>query len=74
MLESMISHPRPTRAEVSDVSTAVFAGADAVMLSAETSVGAHPVQAVQMMDRVARQVEAWQWTEGAFRTLTIKEG
>jgi pyruvate kinase len=44
-----------------------------VMLSAETSIGAHPLQAVQMMDRVARQVEAWQWTQGAFRTLTIKE-
>lgn len=69
MLESMIEHARPTRAEVSDVSTAVFSGADAVMLSAETSVGAFPVEAVRMMDRVARQVEGWQWTEGAFRAL-----
>ncbi len=70
MLESMVEHPRPTRAEVSDVSTAVFGGADAVMLSAETASGAYPVQAVEMMDRVARQVEGWLWSEGAFRTLT----
>jgi pyruvate kinase len=73
MLESMIEHPRPTRAEVSDVSHAVFAGADAVMLSAETASGAYPVKAVEMMDRVARQVEGWQWIEGAFRSLTAGE-
>jgi pyruvate kinase len=73
MLESMIEHPRPTRAEVSDVSHAVFAGADAVMLSAETAAGAYPVKAVEMMDRVARQVEGWQWIEGAFRSLTEGE-
>jgi pyruvate kinase len=70
MLESMIEHPRPTRAEVSDVSHAVFAGADAVMLSAETASGAYPVKAVEMMDRVARQVEGWQWVDGAFRSIT----
>jgi pyruvate kinase len=73
MLESMVASPRPTRAEVSDVSHAVFSGADAVMLSAETSVGAYPVRAVAMMDRVARQTEAWQWGEGAFRTLAAPE-
>lgn len=73
MLESMIEHPRPTRAEVSDVSHAVFAGADAVMLSAETASGAYPVKAVEMMDRVARQVEGWQWIEGAFRSITQGE-
>ena len=66
MLESMIDNPRPTRAEVSDVSTAVLGGADAVMLSGETASGAHPVRAVQMMDRIARQTEGYLWGQGAF--------
>ncbi len=58
MLESMITNPRPTRAEVSDVSTAILEGTDAVMLSAETSVGAFPIQAVSMMARIAIETEA----------------
>lgn len=57
MLDSMEDHPEPTRAEATDVFNAIYDGTDAVMLSGETSVGCYPMQAIEMMDKIARQAE-----------------
>ena len=67
MLESMVSHTRPTRAEVSDVATAIFDGADAIMLSAETAIGQHPVETVEVMARIAERAERAMPPSGAAR-------
>jgi len=66
VLESMIEHARPTRAETTDIFHSVSSGADAVMLSGETAVGSYPVEAVEMMVRVILNTESYLWNHGAF--------
>jgi pyruvate kinase len=70
MLESMIENSRPTRAEVTDVSNAVYSATDAVMLSGETAAGKFPVEAVAMMSRIIKQTEAFMREQNAFGKLT----
>jgi len=68
MLESMIEHARPTRAEVTDIAYAVTLGTDAVMLSAESAAGNFPVESVEMMDSILRQTEAHLWQTGEYNS------
>jgi pyruvate kinase len=74
MLESMIVNAQPTRAEVADVSGACIAGADAVMLSGETSVGKYPIETFEMMDKILRETETYQFfaLNGNFKTALEK--
>lgn len=73
MLESMINAGTPTRAEVTDVAWAAMAGADAVMLSGETSVGKYPIEAVRTMDRIVRMIEGYQGYSDRFLSLVSHE-
>ena len=72
LLESMISNPRPTRAEVTDVANAVFEKADCIMLSGETTKGAYPVKCVQTMHKIAKNVQS-ELTFGTLQSIKTKD-
>ena len=74
VLESMITNARPTRAEISDISYAVSSGVDAMMLSAETSVGKYPVGSIRMMDCAIRFTESYRWSQGTFGSFGLEMG
>ncbi len=74
MLQSMVDHPSPTRAEVSDAANAVLDGADALMLSAESAIGKYPVEAVSMLNRIAQQVEGDRFDADADFSKQLAEG
>ena len=73
MLQSMVEHATATRAEVTDVANAIFDATDCLMLSAETSVGAYPVESVRMMSRIAQETEAYLSKTGAFARMDADE-
>jgi len=74
MLESMITNPEPTRAEVSDVATGVMGQVDAVMLSAESAAGAHPIKVVSMMDKIIRRAETYMHEAAVDQTIKLEHG
>ena len=74
MLETMIESPVPTRAEATDISNAILDGTDAVMLSAETSVGKYPIEAVKVMVNVAKETEEYMYSEGFELNYSVTQG